>query len=160
MDADFTLPEHKERRKAFRVAIADYVILIHAKEKKYPFHGRDISATGVSFKGRSKAFKPGVGLVLDIVKDGRTLIANLGAKIVWAQNDLVGCAFVNISCNQEDGLCAITLAEQKRLAASRKAEKPQPSACSEAKPTEASPKAKTSALDIDFADPWSSKHKK
>jgi len=160
VEADFTIPEHKERRKAFRVAIAEYQILIHAKDKKYPFSGRDLSVSGICFAGRSKAFKPGVGLMLDIVKDGKTLIANLRASIIWAENGLVGCAFKSIDSHQEDGLCALTLAEQKRQAARRKSSNAEPAQSTCAGASVQTQKPGGASLDLNFDDPWSSKHKK
>lgn len=165
MEADFTIPDHKERRKAFRVSIADCKILIYGKDKKYPFPAKDMSVLGLCFAGRSKALKPGVVLKLDIVRGEKAIVSGLVAKIVWAECDQVGCEFQKLDPHHEDGLHAIVLAEQKRMASLRKGGKPSASAASTASSGEcvespAQDGEEHKAGPIDFIDPWTSKQKK
>lgn len=162
MEADFTIPEHKERRKAFRVSIADCKILVYGKDKKYPFPAKDMSVLGLCFAGRSKALKPGVTLKLDIVRGEKAIVAGLVAKIVWAECDQVGCEFQKLDPHHEDGLHAIVLAEQKRLASLRKGGKPSEpgKSSSECAESPAPDGVERKAEHLDFIDPWTSKQKK
>lgn len=162
MEADFTIPEHQERRKAFRVSIADCKILIYGKDKKYPFPAKDMSVLGLRFSGRSKALKPGVTLKLDIVRGEKTIVAGLVAKIVWTECDQVGCEFQKLDPHHEDGLHAIVLAEQKRMASLRRSDKPSETVkpSRECRESPASEGSERKVESLDFIDPWTNKHKK
>ena len=107
----------KERRRAFRVPTPGLKAQVPEIGGVYPV--KDLSVIGAGLVIERPHQKAGTLISLNLGQAGKVLVRELKAKIVRHEEGVVGCAFFDVSEDQENDLSKIVLAGQKLKGAQR-----------------------------------------
>lgn len=106
-------------RNAFRVIFSGMYVHVNGLAKV--FSVVDISAIGFSFSAKSTKFDVSGRIVIDIIIAKKIVIKGLQAEIIrLLQDNVVACAFREVSRHQEYDLDKLVLEIQKRNISSLK----------------------------------------
>lgn len=111
---DFILPNGENKRRRYRVRVRGLRVMVAELEDVRLV--KNVSSVGLSFyREPVDSFGSEQVLTLDLILDGKQVLQKLSSRVVWLDNELVGCEFVDLGLVQETVLDKLVLEAQKRL---------------------------------------------
>jgi len=120
-DFSFTIAgDEKQQRRAFRTNVPGLEIWIPARNLRYRVG--DLSALGLAFVDKSRSFREGETLELDMFLNKKLFLAGLKIRVMRVlDNGIIGCNFEGLDPRKEARLDKLVLEVQKRMIALRRA---------------------------------------
>ncbi len=100
-------PSPADRRQSRRVPITNLKVMV--REYLLEFPAKDLSFEGIGFPHMSWPVNPTEDLTLDVIYNGRAILAEVPARIVRKDDQVVGCRFLALSPEQRDAIECLVL---------------------------------------------------